>query len=51
MGYEGQNVYWGSTPVEGRGQRKIREREKQACLTKPMPPEKKVPAQILFVRF
>jgi len=21
MGYEGQNVYWGSTPVEGRGQR------------------------------
>ena len=33
------------------GRRKIRQREKQACLTKPMPPEKKVPVQILFVRF
>lgn len=31
--------------------RKIRQREKQACLTKPMSHEKKVPAQILFVRF
>lgn len=48
MGYEGQNVTGDLHLWKKGGRRKIRQREKQACLTKPMPAEKKVAVQILF---